>query len=76
MRVIFYGQLQDIVGSNEIEIDHSLLDITALKSYLNERYPDLNSIPYLVAIDDALIQDHHLIESSSTVVFMPPFSGG
>lgn len=75
IKVLFFGQLLDIVGSDHLILDQ--VEGTAqLRQILLERYPALASVPFTMALDHCLVADEQVFLSDSTIACMPPFSGG
>jgi len=74
-RVTFYGVLQERIAS-EISLKVSLKNVSAMRSYLEENYPILGTIPYLVAINRTISSLEDPLKPNDDVAILPPFSGG
>ena len=75
IELLFFGQLKDIVGCQNIEFEHNG-DIASLKEILYQRFPSLKNSKFSVAMNNRLVMDHNFIEQNAEIAFMPPFSGG
>ena len=74
LKIIVFGKLADIMGNN---ISISGIDNTdALVKDLNEKYPALIGMKYVIAVDKQIVRTNTLINENSTVALLPPFSGG
>ncbi len=69
-----FGLLADITGSDFSVIE--LRDTDSLRQLLAERYPALSTIHYAIAIDKKIVSGNTLINETSSVALLPPFSGG
>ncbi len=72
--IIAFGQLTDITG-NRFTIDN-IIDTNTLKIQLEEQYPLLKNRKYAIAVDEQIVSENTLLNASSTVALLPPFSGG
>ncbi len=75
LEINYYGILSEITGQTKeiLEIEnptHSLLLIT-----LHERYPQLKTTPFKVAVENQIIDDDAPI-TNHNIALLPPFSGG
>lgn len=74
-RITFYGILQEKIAS-EISLKVSLKNVSEMRSCLEEKYPILRSIPYLVAINRTISSTEKSLAPSDDIAILPPFSGG
>lgn len=72
--VLAFGQLAEITGSSFKVNDVS--DTDALNRYLQTAYPPVNSLAYRIAVNKKIIGSNTVIDASTTVALLPPFSGG
>lgn len=70
-----FGQLTDITGSGMIGVE-SVMDTNSLVDSLKEKYPKLADTKFAIAVDKKVITENTLLNPASTIVLMPPFSGG
>ena len=75
IQVIVFGQLTDITGSGLIGVK-MVTDTNSLLQSLKEKYPKLVDTKFAVAVDKKVITENTILNQASTVVLMPPFSGG
>ncbi|MDZ4073078.1 MAG: MoaD/ThiS family protein [Sediminibacterium sp.] len=75
MKILFFGQLVEVVGAKELSIEGST-DIYALTSSLHQQFPLLAQAKYVIAVDQEIISDNRNLQEHNIVAFMPPFSGG
>ncbi|MBI2259944.1 MAG: hypothetical protein HYU67_13725 [Flavobacteriia bacterium] len=71
----FFAGLADKIGkaSDIIQIDWSIGE--DVKNYFKKKYPQLNALPFCVAVDLEIVEvfpDKEIKE----LVLMPPFAGG
>jgi len=75
LRVTLYGILQERIAS-ELSLTVQLKNVFELRSYLEEKYPVLRKIPYLVAINRTISSPESSLISGAEIALLPPFSGG
>jgi molybdopterin converting factor small subunit len=74
LKIIMFGRLADIAG-NTIAID-DVKDTDALVNELNKKYPALTNARYVIAVNKQIIKEKTVLDNSSVVALLPPFSGG
>jgi len=79
--VLTFGQIADITGSTALGTDAlpdigALPDTDALNAWLHERYPRLQHLKYMIAVDKRSVRENTPLSSHSVVALLPPFSGG
>lgn len=75
IQVRIFGQLTDITGSETIGVEN-VTDVNSLLENLKEKFPGLSDTKFAIAVDKKVITENILLNKASTVVLMPPFSGG
>jgi molybdopterin converting factor small subunit len=75
IQVMVFGQLTDITGSGLIGVKN-VTDSNSLLLSLEEKYPKLADIKFAIAVDKKVITENTILNQASSVVLMPPFSGG
>lgn len=75
IEVLFFGQLTDITKCSTMSIDNPG-SIYKLKSKLINRYPALEHMKFIIALNNKITLEDELIEVNSKIAIMPPFSGG
>ena len=76
--VLGFGIAKEIFGSSEIHLDvNEGLNVSDLRSVLEEEYPQLNKLKsYMLAIDEEYPEDSQIINSGNEIAVIPPVSGG
>ena len=75
IQVMVFGQLTDITGSNLSWLS-GITDSDSLLAVLKENYPKLRESKFAIAIDQKIVSENTPVLPGSTIVLMPPFSGG
>lgn len=75
INIIAFGQIADIFGSRSMQLN-DVNSTDALKLKLENEYPQLKEMNYLVAVDRNIIQDNTIISDKTDIALLPPFSGG
>jgi molybdopterin converting factor small subunit len=75
IRVMVFGQLADITGAPAILLEN-IADTDSLVNNLNQLYPGLRRMKYIIAVDRKMVSGNAKIGSQSEVALLPPFSGG
>ena len=50
--------------------------LAALSALLNEKYPDLRTESYQIAVNQSIVTKDAGIEEGAEVAILPPFAGG
>jgi molybdopterin synthase sulfur carrier subunit len=74
-RIILFGQLCDIAGSDSIVLEN-IADTDKLQVLLKKNFPALASSNYVIAIDKKLVVENTSLHENSSIALLPPFSGG
>ncbi|WP_312698324.1 MoaD/ThiS family protein [Sphingobacterium mizutaii] len=76
--VLGFGIAKDIFDSSEIHLEvNEGLNVSDLRSVLEEGYPQLNKLKsYMLAIDEEYAEDSQIINSGNEIAVIPPVSGG
>lgn len=74
-KVLLFGQLAEIIGSKELEID-GCVDTASLITELRQQFPALAQSKYVIAINQEMISGNTILSENSIVALLPPFSGG
>lgn len=76
--VLGFGIAKDIFCSSEIHLEvNEGLNVSDLRSVLEEEYPQLNKLKsYMLAIDEEYAEDSQIINSGNEIAVIPPVSGG
>ena len=74
-KIILFGQLTDITGNDTIAMNN-ISDTDSVVTELNKLYPAMIGVKYIIAVDKKVIQENTVIQETSTIALLPPFSGG
>jgi len=74
-KVLLYGQLIDVVGKKEVEVEN-IATTEELKTKLIESYPDITQVNYKIAINQSIIKDTLQLQEGDEIALFPPFAGG
>jgi len=75
MKILFFGQLVDVAGTANTQLAN-LADTDALKAVLEERFPGLKQVRYMLAVGNKIVTSNTVLNGNETIALMPPFSGG
>ena len=75
IKVLFFGQLTDITGSTALTLPLTP-DTDQLLKLLTKKFPALEGTKFVLAVNKKQVTANTLIDSSSSIVLMSPFSGG
>ncbi|MBA3666716.1 MAG: MoaD/ThiS family protein [Sphingomonas sp.] len=82
MRLQFFGRLTDIAGRapREVILPEGVEDVAALRHWLGECESELAvalaSPGVRAVVDDAIVDEAHLLSGAREIAFIPPVSGG
>ncbi|MBL7700385.1 MAG: MoaD/ThiS family protein [Chitinophagaceae bacterium] len=75
VKVLIFGQLKDITQSASFEVT-DVNDTNEIIERMNNVYPELKKMKYLVAVEKEIIQGNTILRDNFTVALLPPYSGG
>ena len=75
VKVLIFGQLTDITGVSEIQVN-DVSDRDQLIAALNNQYPGLADSKYAIAVNKQVINENIALTDNSIIALLPPFSGG
>lgn len=75
IELIRFGKIAEFITINKL-ISDVIFDTNSLKQYLEETYPELNTMKYKLAVNKQVVQTNCKLTEGSVVAIMPPFSGG
>lgn len=77
IKVLFFAQMKEKVGQEQIEIDKDKLSVEELKSvYLAKYEMDELIDQAILAVNEEYKEDTEMLYSGDTIAFIPPVSGG
>jgi molybdopterin converting factor small subunit len=74
IKIQLYGQLKQIAGASEITLEAA--DTDGLMKSMIARFPSLENMGCLVAVDRNIIQKNTIITDAHELALLPPYSGG
>jgi molybdopterin converting factor small subunit len=74
VKIQLFGQLKQITGVSELITGAA--DTEGLVREMNNRFPGIENLKYLIAIDRTVIQNNSLIKDGQEIALLPPYSGG
>ncbi len=75
MKVLVFGQLKEIIGSDSLAIS-GIESTDLLIEHFRKKYPAIAEINYLIAVDKEVIQENTLLNDENTIALLPPYAGG
>ncbi|AXY73311.1 MoaD/ThiS family protein [Paraflavitalea soli] len=75
LTIRLFGQFAEMAGSHSLQVDQ-VADTDALRRRLETMFPVLQSIPYLVAVDKDIATGNTILQPTSVIALLPPYSGG
>ena len=70
-----FGMVAEKIGTDHLELVNPG-SIEGLKQQLFERFPELKTIKFSLALDKKMVQTEAEISSGAEIALLPPFSGG
>lgn len=74
VQVVPFGQITDITGSETFSMN--VATTGELRTLLEEKYPQLRSRKFAIAVNKQLIKGDVALPQHAEVALLPPFSGG
>ena len=74
VKIQLYGQLKQITGSSELTTEAA--DTDGLMKEIAARFPLLENLKYLIAVDRNIVQTNTAIKAGQELALLPPYSGG
>ena len=74
VQVVPFGQITDITGSETFPMNAA--STGELRTLLEEKYPQLKSKKFAIAVNKQLIKGDMELPQQAEVALLPPFSGG
>jgi molybdopterin synthase sulfur carrier subunit len=85
LKVLFFGQLKEVLKTSAIELDwhqdkQNVDSVSKLRLLLQGKdenwHQHMQGGKVLVAVNQELVQDHHVITDGDEIAFFPPVTGG
>jgi molybdopterin synthase sulfur carrier subunit len=75
LTIRLFGQFIEMAGSSTLQVE-GVQDSNGLRLKMESLYPELQSIPYLVAVNKDVVNNNTPLETGSEIALLPPYSGG
>lgn len=75
LKILFFGQLADITGTQEMEI-MNVKDSDSLQNKLSDEFPEMKGLQFSVAVNNKTVTENTILKDGDIVAILPPFSGG
>lgn len=75
LTIQLFGQFVEMAGSNTLQVE-GVQDTDGLRRKLEGMFHELQSIPYLVAVDKDIVTDNTPVAPTAVIALLPPYSGG
>lgn len=74
--VLFFAELQEVLGKEKLSIDVAELTVDELKTTYLKKYDLPNIDQAMIAVNEEYAQGSTVLKDGDTVAFIPPVSGG
>ena len=74
VKIQLFGQLKQMSGVAELSLD--VKDTDGLAKEVAARYPQIQELTYLIAVDRSIVQTNTSIKAGQELALLPPYSGG
>ena len=74
INIQLFGQLKQITGAPVLTLD--VADTDGLKKEIAARFPMIENLAYLIAVDRTIVQTNTPIKAGQELALLPPYSGG
>jgi molybdopterin converting factor small subunit len=74
VKIQLFGQLKQITGVPELTAEAA--DTDGLMKEIAARFPLLENLTYLIAVDRNIVQANTPIKAGQELALLPPYSGG
>ena len=74
VKIQLFGQLKQMAGASELSTE--VTDTNALMREIAARFPLIEKLNYLIALDRNIVQTNTDIKAGQELALLPPYSGG
>jgi molybdopterin synthase sulfur carrier subunit len=74
IKILPFGSIADITGAEAFQLVAS--DTEDLRAILTQRYPELESRKYAIAVNKVIVKSNTILDANSVIALLPPYSGG
>ena len=72
----YFGNVAEIVGTHEEQLQLSFNTIEQLRNQLTERYPKLINLEFKIAVNQKITEGTISSKTITELALLPPFAGG
>lgn len=76
IKVLFFAQLQEEMGTDFLELDSHFLSVKDVKNYVASQNPLVNLQQVMTAVNEEFALDDEMVKDGDIIAFLPPVSGG
>ncbi|RXI98286.1 molybdopterin converting factor subunit 1 [Anaerobacillus alkaliphilus] len=76
IKVLFFAELEEIVGTREFTIDQTEMTALEVKEFLKKQFPTLPVDRAMMAVNEEYVEETDVVKANDIVAFIPPVSGG
>ncbi|OIJ10477.1 molybdopterin converting factor subunit 1 [Anaerobacillus alkalilacustris] len=76
IKVLFFAELEEIVGARELVIEKPEMTVKDVKEYLKSQFSNLPVDRAMIAVNEEYVEETDIIKANDTVALIPPVSGG
>ncbi|CVK17068.1 ThiS family protein [Apibacter mensalis] len=76
MNIKIFGKLTDIFLNEKYQLNKKVSTVLDLKETLENYFPDLKSLNYLIIINNQNAKESDPIPEEAEIALLPPYSGG
>ena len=76
MNIKIFGKLTDIFMNEKYQLNKKVNTVSDLKETLENYFPDLKSLNYLIIINNQTAKESDPIPEGAEIALLPPYSGG
>ncbi|MCO6564500.1 MAG: MoaD/ThiS family protein [Apibacter sp.] len=76
MNIKIFGKLTDIFMNEKYQLNKKVNTVSDLKETLENYFPDLKSLNYLIIINNQNAKESDPIPEGAEIALLPPYSGG
>ncbi|MBK8679612.1 MAG: MoaD/ThiS family protein [Sphingobacteriales bacterium] len=75
MKLLAFGKIAEIIKTSACTLP-PLNNTDELQAWLKQNYPNLNDLPYQIAVDTKIVLQNTVLHPNAEIALLPPFSGG
>lgn len=75
MKILFFGRLKEVTGSDMIEVDN-FKSLSDLKKFLFDKYPGLKREVFAIAVNFEVVNHDVHLNKDDEIALLPPIAGG